>query len=251
LLWKLEPHESGKPHVHFLMLFRRAVDVPRLVAEFRPWNDEAWADVCGVDEAGEPYCGGSACQVKLIRGWKGAGLYCAKYASKSVLGKGRMWGRRRKEFWPVSLEMERCPVPVAVRFRRHLQRCVERRSRALLLCLGAKRDDGRPVWINVSTPAAAERYASILQVFKARGPTLVHFRRMGYRVKRVCTRTRWSVEDPVWGQEEGLGGGVVLCGFERGCRNRGAYPVGADDARRLLELAYSEWLESLEFGGSE
>ena len=39
VLWRKEPHESGRPHLHCLIYFLDPV--PQLVSGFRPWNERA------------------------------------------------------------------------------------------------------------------------------------------------------------------------------------------------------------------
>ena len=117
MLWRKEPHESGRPHLHWLLLWLD--EPPHLVKSFRPWNDRAWAE-----STGRPDIVRTCCRVEMILKWQGASAYCSKYCAKVVEeGSGRQWGIIRREFWPIVLKAEACPRPVwglAVRVLRRI-----------------------------------------------------------------------------------------------------------------------------------
>jgi hypothetical protein len=93
IIWKKEPHASGSPHLHALIFWLKGAEVPRLKAEWRPWNDRAWAESVGQDVERITRVG---CRSELMRSWNGIAWYSAKYLGKDVEGlreeTGRIWG---------------------------------------------------------------------------------------------------------------------------------------------------------------
>jgi hypothetical protein len=253
LLWRIERgEEGGKLHVHFLMLWQTAL--PHLVNEFRPWNDEAWSECCGVDEAGKPYAeSDSCCQVTLIRRWREAGFYVGKYVGKVGEGtEGRVWGIIRRRCWPVSKRVESVPPAVAVLFRRQLQRLLERRGlTALVGCdrwAKVKGADGveRPRYVRPKGEHAD--LACVVDLWRkpeARANLIAG----GYRLKWWKPRLRYGREVKVWATVEESDGSRYMqhIGDERDQRHRAAYAVCSQTAERMLAWAWEEWLRRLEF----
>lgn len=100
MVWRKEAHESGLPHLHFIVGWLGRV--PHLVNQFRPWNDDAWAEVIGT--AGVTSVR-TECRVELLKSWNGATCYCAKYMAKVDEQKlpartGRMWGVENRKLVP-------------------------------------------------------------------------------------------------------------------------------------------------------
>ena len=99
MVWRKEAHTSGLPHLHFILCWLERV--PHLVKQFRPWNDDAWAEVIGT--AGKAVR--TECRVELLKSWNGATSYCAKYMAKVDEVKlpartGRMWGVENRKLVP-------------------------------------------------------------------------------------------------------------------------------------------------------
>lgn len=256
LLWRFEAHESGALHFHFLMVWMDRE--PQLVASFRPWNDRAWSEVCGADNVGE-----GACRVTLERRWRGAAYYCGKYAAKMGEGTtGRVWGIKRREFWPVSKSSERVPMPVAVKFIRALQRLTVRRAARVLVSSTAwvpRPDAGsdavaggpRPIWKQARGDRSLESLASM---WFAGGAGRAALRSLGWSVKLWRPRVRFRSQTKVWaavtetdtyGRERRY---LQHVDDEQSFRDRGTYAVGAEVASRLLEWAWTEYIRGLEFG---
>ena len=143
VIWKKEPHKSGWPHLHCLVLWLLP---PPSVVDFRSWNDVAW------DQAvGDPLESGKRrfCRVEVMRSWNGVCWYAAKYLQKvEKTGEGRMWGIENRAVFPCSLSNEVLPRSVGVRMRRVLRRLQERK-RARWLIRSTDEQSGKRAWVRL------------------------------------------------------------------------------------------------------
>lgn len=155
ILWRKEPHDgdganAGSPHLHVLFVFPQRV--PHFVT-FRRWNDISWASVCG-----RPDIARTACRFEMLRSWRGAAFYAAKYAAKVVdvgavcnadkLGHGvnppgvcpcgcgrnrvvgRQWGIINRKHWPVDIRSVAAERPVSTLILRVLRKVARKRAHA-------------------------------------------------------------------------------------------------------------------------
>lgn len=249
LLWRFEAHESGSLHLHFLMLWTKGL--PHLVREFRPWNDNAWAAVCGSENVGR-----GACNVQLIQRVQHAGFYVGKYCAKVGEGTtGRVWGIKRREHWPVSRVDRRVSKAVGLLVGRQFRRLVCARARTFLVTSAAwpplVNDDGTPGKRRWERRPADDSMCRCWQSGPAGRRSL---RMLGWTVRVWTPRVQWSSTDRIWAEVVERNGERVsrkleLVGEERSTRSRAAFVVRGDDAKRLLEWAEREYLRRLEAAG--
>ncbi len=87
-IWKLEYQKRGAPHFHLLVW-----NVPCSVA-VKAWVSKSWFDVVG---SGDDKHLRAGTRVELVRSWRVASAYCAKYLGKLDAERrldGRIWGIR-------------------------------------------------------------------------------------------------------------------------------------------------------------
>ena len=243
LMWRKEPHASGRPHLHWLLIWLD--DAPHLVNSFRPWNDRAWAE-----STGRPDIAGTCCRVEMIRRWSGASSYCSKYCAKIVEGgEGRQWGISRREFWPITLKAESVPRPVWVLAVRVLRRVAQGRSGRYLIRQGK----GHP-WIEAGRRWSELRYDADGNPIS--GDTL---RSWGIQVRRVTPRfTRRLREQSRIEVDRDLrhdSFGAMAHAFNvKGCEelqsvvnvNPRRWFVDVPTLQRVIRWASAEWLRRLE-----
>jgi len=128
MVWRKEPHESGAPHLHYLVYWLDKE--PHLVNEFRPWNDKAWAAV-----QDNPEDARAGCQTQMIKSWKGVAHYISQYIAKHDDSHcpGRQWGVLRRMNYPVNWKDTEVQEQVGIKYQRTCRKLVERRRRFALL----------------------------------------------------------------------------------------------------------------------
>ena len=145
IIWKKEPHKSGFPHLHALILW--AVPIPDVHA-FRKWNDAAWADVVKSDNPAHASVG---CKVEPMRTWNGVAWYAGKYLSKNsetdIKETGRIWGVHNRALLAKTIDEEVVAPEVGKRVRRTLRKLQERKKTHWEERI--QRKDGSFVWVPV------------------------------------------------------------------------------------------------------
>lgn len=126
--WRKEPHMSGEPHLHLLLFWYCS---PPDLADFRAWNDAAWA---GVVKSENPHHQAVGCNVQKMRGWSGVCHYVAKYLTKEQEyslgeGTGRIWGVENRAVLKECITEESCSEYVGKQVRRAGLRLSRRLSR--------------------------------------------------------------------------------------------------------------------------
>lgn len=191
ILWKKEPHKSGHVHLHMLIFFLDRL--PHLVKEFRPFNDQAWAEVCGVEFA--------RCRSEFMRGWSGVVYYCAKYCAKvqafGSVRTGKIWGVEGRANLLSCTNIKETAVShrVGVQVKRALRKLqARRRSRWL-----AAAADGKWIPLKDGRCCLNEEQASR---WMAVSDQVEYLRSMGVKVKfrkgRACRRRKvylWAVDE--------------------------------------------------------
>ena len=250
LFWRLELHESGAPHLHALLLW---VDpMPHLRDDFRPWNDAAWADVCGSDVDGVPFAGSNSCRSEFMRHWGGAAVYCSLYCSKVTQDEfdGRHWGIVNREHLPVDLRVERVARAVGVLVQRAFLRLRRARGRRVWITSTAWErpadSPGRgPVW----RPGDRGQWASIGESMRRGGRMADQLRGMGWRMRLSRPKFVRIVHEDVWASgsdQDGHGFRFECFGSEPVCRYPSSWNIGHDAAERILLWAKGEYLRRLE-----
>jgi hypothetical protein len=130
MLWKVEPHKSGFPHVHVLMFWW---DGEPDLAEFRKFNDALWPHLCSLRGmyADPRVC----CQVQPMDGWKGVAGYCSKYLGKACQmdgETGRFWGFKNRPSFKFKIGAHVVDGDVAEKVLRQICKLKKRRGRRLV-----------------------------------------------------------------------------------------------------------------------
>ena len=239
LLWRKEPHESGRPHLHWLLLWLD--EPPHLVKSFRPWNDLAWAE-----STGRPDIVRTCCRVEMILKWQGASAYCSKYCAKVVEeGSGRQWGIIRRQHWPIVLKAEACPRPVWALAVRVLRRIAQGRAGHFEI----RSRKGTP-WRR-----AGRKWESLVTIGGVGGQGLSgdELRAEGYGVRWVVPTfmrrvMRWDGPD----ENDTAAWHARIAGSDRWVRPRIEPPrrwfVEDELLQRVIRWASAEWLRRLEVG---
>lgn len=145
VIWKKEPHKTGTPHLHALIFWWGN---PPKLAEFRAWNDAAWAEVV---KSANPHHRDRACRVEHMRTWNGVRFYAAKYIGKAadvtVKESGRIWGIHNRKLLAISVREEVLEPEVGKRMRRTLRKLQERKKSHWQERVKCK--DGRHIWIKL------------------------------------------------------------------------------------------------------
>lgn len=169
MVWRKEAHSSGLPHLHFILFWLG--HVPHLVNQFRPWNDDAWAEVIGTAVTSSVR---TECRVELLKSWNGATMYCAKYMAKVDEQKlpartGRMWGVENRKLVPRRISFLGLEHKPGCQVRRQLRKYRARCSRR---------------W-KVHVPGQGWKF---LQPGEAGDSMAGAARRAGYKVRQVRVR---------------------------------------------------------------
>mgnify|MGYP003376033067 CR=1 FL=1 len=230
MIWRLEFHKSGAPHVHFMMYWReRSPKLP----EMRRRSDLAWAGICAKSH-GDAAAG--RVQLNFVGpDGRAAGYTCKSesYVSKlsgpeEVEGVGRWWGVLRGSNLPVRLAVVRISPEQRNQFTRILRRFASRRSRVAVVEQLQQRGDSPPRWYQVHRENAGDFPHALRKKF--RGPS---GRAFGTR-SRVYGRSYQRTETiPVWGRVEGTGQ-ILPLGTETITESCRVFPVSAETSRRLL-----------------
>jgi hypothetical protein len=130
LLYVLEAHKSGIPHIHYLMVWSdRSPDINSM----RSASDESWVGAC----ARRGIRGMGNLSYISLRDVESRAFYMSKisrYASKesehsfNVEFTGRMWGVKRKAYLPIDLKRATIPFAVAMKAARVLRKLSSRKS---------------------------------------------------------------------------------------------------------------------------
>jgi hypothetical protein len=121
----------GTPHLHFVVIWLRGGTSMPALAEFREWNDAAWADVVKSSHASHRK---AACRVSRVRSWDRVVHYLSSYLTKGddrQADSGAMWGCIGKKFFPRKWVEVELAESERKEITRALVRC--RRSKKTLL----------------------------------------------------------------------------------------------------------------------
>jgi hypothetical protein len=162
-IWKLEPHKSGVPHLHLLVLMPQTWQ-PDLQGE-RDRFALAWCQVSGqVDADGKPdpkvyavHAFGKGDDASgyskraawsKLNDWRQTTSYASKYLGKPVVGEdwetpGRWWGVYRRELLPVEISETTLEHQTAVELCRLCRRKANAQARSKGFQLLIQQADGR------------------------------------------------------------------------------------------------------------
>jgi len=147
-IWTREPHpRSGFPHMHCVFFW--VADPPSL-AEFKAWNDRAWAESVGKSVEKVMKCG---CRVEPVISVGGFAVYLSKYVSKmpgpddvAVESEhGKSWGYFNKKLLPLDITDVVEPPAVGKLYLRTLRR-LEQRKRRVWQYRGVGAKSGKTFW---------------------------------------------------------------------------------------------------------
>lgn len=236
IVWKKELHKNGTPHLHALIFW---VENPPHLKDFRPWNDDAWADTV---KSQNPHHRRVGCRVELMNSWNGVGHYCAKYLAKDQDGlqaeTGRIWGVWNRELRNTrALNVQSHQMqPMAGRKVRRVLRRLQRRRRESWWVLWEKK------WCKLRR---VKNLSVLDQVAQAKAA--------GLRVKRCRPRCQVTRQYQVWAEtitsSRALGREIRQLepvGVEISSYAPSLHFVQADTALRLMRWATAEMLDQLE-----
>lgn len=216
VVWRMELHKSGAPHLHFMMYWReRSPDIWGM----RAVSDAAWTGICGTGE------GGGSSQVEYVRGdGKAKGYMCKAEGYVSKRGDqsehenvGRWWGVLRGKYLPVALAMVHVTEDQAKRVGRILRKFCAKRSRVSVL------------WDGLGKQIHRGARGDWLADFNARKS----LRARGFKCRLLASRFLYRDVVEVWGRVEETGESYCI-GPEVVTQHVRHFPVAAEPVRRLL-----------------
>jgi len=195
VIWKKEPHKSGRPHLHALLFWMTS---PPRLADFRSWNDTSWSEsvACGRDISR------TSCRVELMNSFDGVKAYCAKYCSKSVevgTTTGRIWGVVNRKLLPITFKTQTLQPDEAKFFTRALLRYRQASEKKL-----QKFENGKWSKVHLKLFAAkhpkSRRPRRLLMVLSP-DEELRRLRAAGVKTRIKKPRLLWTRNVEVWSDE--------------------------------------------------
>lgn len=231
--WKKEPHKSGTPHMHWLLLwFGSAPDL----AQFRAWNDAAWSEVVGSDN---PHHKERGCRVELMRTWKGASWYLDKYLGKEIvvaLGvkTGRIWGKYNQHLLQKDLTPHELEIEVAKRAKRSSLRLSRHRSVKWQVSLGCN-DEGVRIWLPMSQVLDRFRRQGMKSFDIPLQAQIAKFKGLGFPVRRRSLKCGRNLTYEIWA--DGFDGHPVSVGSESHFVPHSVCYLDYQEGERLIKAA--------------
>jgi hypothetical protein len=236
VIWKKEPHKSGTPHLHMLILWSKwAPDLN----EYRKWSDDAWCESVAT-------AGGNAApagqRVELMRLWQGVQSYCSKYCAKLINDEdgipektGKIWGITFRKNIPIERDTEYFKKETGIRVKRALRRLQQRRSQRYEV----RESDGK--WFTVRQ--SQNKILGLVTVEQ----TLEFAKKAGLKVRKIKPKCMRNDRVPIWLEDEK--GKMIHDGFEIHAFTSSVHFVKDSTIRALVDfteraLAHEEMLES-------
>jgi hypothetical protein len=212
--WVKELTSTGTPHLHLIVLW---LDSPPSLAEFREWNDNAWADVV---HSSHPSHRAVACRVDLVRSYVGSASYLSGYLTqrKKIVrddgeeeeerqsDTGKMWGCISKRFLPIRWETDTMTGSEGVQATRIMRRWRQRKG---TFWLHSKSSHDSPRTMGKPTEWRRLRVEKMKRFNGARvsslGEWLDLFRGHGFRIRRCRPRLFRRIGRKLWDQDEESG----------------------------------------------
>lgn len=227
VVWRVELHKSGAPHLHFMMYWReRSPDVWAM----RRVSDLAWSGICG--KVVGPGNSGSV-RLEYVNQDGAARGYCCKaadYVCKradaevgDVEGVGRWWGIVRREHLPVSIVSVRVTESQRVQVSRLLRKFCAKRCK-----VGAVFNQVNGASVQVGRGGRGTPLAD----FNVRK----RFRSQGLRTACYGRRFAFTETIDAWAREDGTGR-MVLLGPEVITQASSSFPVSERTSRAALVWA--------------